>query len=118
MEATPVSLAQDPREHIHFEVQLRRELGADQVRRARAFPACDQPPAFAVTTVLRRESRRVAGERRADAATRRRLVDVQALLRAAGIPPTELPAVRLIVDADHGVRHLRRVGAGAAGQLR
>lgn len=117
MEATPVPLAQDPRQHVHLEVQLRRELGADQVRRACALPPRDQPPAIVVATVLRGEGGQVAGERRADAAARRRLVDVQALLGAAGIAPAERPAASLIVDADYGVPHFRGVGAGAAGQL-
>lgn len=118
MEATPVSLAQDPRQHIHFEVQLRWELSADQVRRACAFPPRDQPAAIVVTTVLRCKSRWVAGKCWADAATRWWLVDVQALLGATGITPAELPATSLIVDTDHSVPHFRGVGAGAAGQLR
>lgn len=117
MESTPVSLAQDPRQHVHFEVQLGRKLSTDQIRRARAFPPRDQPPALAVTTVLRRQGGRVARQRRADAAPRRRLVDVQALLGAAGVAPTELPVVGLVVDTDHGVGDLGGVGAGAAGQL-
>lgn len=118
MEATPVSLAQNPRQHIHFEVQLGRKLGANQVRRACAFSSRDQPPAVVVTTVLCRKGSRVAGQCRADAAARRRLVDVQALLGAAGVVPAERPSVSVIVDTDHGVRGFERVGAGAVGQLR
>lgn len=118
MEATPVSLAENPRQHIDFKVQLGGELNADQVRRPCAFPACDEPTAVAVTALLRGEGRRVAGKCRADAAPRRRLVDVQSLLGAAGIAPAERSAAALVVDADHGVRRFRRVGAGAAGHLR
>lgn len=115
MEATPVSLAQDPGQHVNFEVELRRELGTNEVRRACAFPPCDQLPTVAVATVLGCKSRRVTGKRRADAVTRRRLVDIQTLLGTACIPPTEVPAAGLIIEADHGVGHLRGVGAGAAG---
>lgn len=118
MEATPVSLAQDPGQHVHFEVELRRELGTNEVRRACAFPPCDQLPAVAVATVLGCKSGRVTGKRRADAVACRRLVDVQPLLGTARIPPTELPAAGLIIEADHGVGHLRGVAAGATGQLR
>lgn len=117
MEATPVSLAQDPGQHVNFEVELRRELGTDEVRRACAFPPCDQLPAVAVATVLGRKSLRVTGKRRADAVARRWLVDVQTLLGTAGVPPTELPTAELVVQADHGVGRLGGVGAGAAGQL-
>lgn len=117
MEATPVSLAQDPRQHVHFEVKLWGELGTDQVRRACAFAPRDQMPSIAVTAVLRRESGRVTGKRRPDAVLSRWLVDVQALLGAACIAPAELLPVRLVIDADHSVSHLRGVGAGAAGQL-
>lgn len=117
MEATPVPFAQDPGQHVHFEVELGRKLGADQVRRARAFTSRDQLPAIAVAAVLCCQCGRVAGKRRADAVACRRLVNVQAFLGAAGVAPAKLAAVRLVVDADHGVRHLGRVGAGAAGQL-
>lgn len=118
VEATPVPLAQDPRQHVHLEVQLLRELGADQIRRARAFPPRDQLAEVIVAAVLRREGGRVAGERRADAAARRGLVDVQPLLGAAGVSPAKRPAASRVVEADHRVRRLGRVGAGAAGQLR
>lgn len=118
MEATPVSLAQDPGQHVNFEVELGRELGTNEVRRTCAFPPCDQLPTVAVATVLGCQSRRVTGKRRADAVACRWLVDVQTLLGTACIPPTELPAVALIIEADHGVGHLRGVAAGAAGQLR
>lgn len=118
MEAAPVPLAQDPGQHIHFEVQLMWKLRADQVRRACAFTSRDQPSTVVVTTVLSCKSRRVAGKCWANAAAGWRLVDVQALLGAAGIAPSERSAVSLIVDADHRVCYFGRVGAGAAGQLR
>lgn len=118
MEATPVSLAQDPGQHVHFEVELGRELGTNEVRRACAFPPRDQLPAVAVATVLGCKSRGVTGERGADAVACRRLVDVQTLLGTACVAPTELAGAALVVEADHGVGHLRGVGAGAAGQLR
>lgn len=118
MEAAPVSLAQDPRQHVHFEVELRWKLCADQVRRTCAFTPCYQLPAIAVTTLLRCESRRVARKRWADAVASWWLVDIQALLGAASITPAELPAMSLVIDTDHSVRHLRGEGAGAAGQLR
>lgn len=118
MKATPVPFAQDPRQDVHLEVQLLRELGADEVRRARAFPPRDQAPTVAVATMLRRQSGRVAGKRRANAAARRGLVDVQPLCRAAGVAPAERPPSGLVVEAHHGVRRFGRVRAGAAGQLR
>lgn len=118
MEAAPVSLAQDPGQHVDFEVELRRELGTDEVRRACAFPPRDQLPTVAVTTVLGRKGGRVTGKRGADAVACRWLVDVQTLLGAARVTPAELPAVGLVVEADHGVGHLRGVVTGAAGQLR
>lgn len=117
MEAAPVSFTQDPGQHVHFEVQLRRELCADQVGRARALPPCDQPPAVIITTLLRRQCGRVSRERRADAVACRWLVDVQALLGAAGIAPAERPAVGLVMDTDHRIGHLGREGTGAAGEL-
>lgn len=115
VEATPVPLAQDPRQHVHLEMQLLRELGADQVRRARAFPPRDQLAQIIVATMLRCESGRVARKRRANAAARRRLVDVQPLLGTTGVSPAKRPAVSLVVETDHCVRYFRRVGAGAAG---
>lgn len=118
MEAAPVPLAQDPGQHVDFEVELGRELGADEVGRARAFPPCDQLPTVAVATVLGCERGGVTGKRGADAVACRRLVDVQTLLGTAGVPPAEVAGAALVVEADHGVGHLRGVGAGAAGQLR
>lgn len=70
VEATPVPFAQDPRQNVNFEVQLLGELGADQVWRARALPPGDQPSTIVVAALLCGQSRRVAGERRANAAAR------------------------------------------------
>lgn len=53
VEAAPVPFAQDPRQHVHFKVELWGELGADQVRHARAFSPRDQLPAVTVAAVLR-----------------------------------------------------------------
>lgn len=117
MEATPVPFAQDPGQHVHFEVELRGELGADQVRRARAFASSDQLPAVAVAAVLCCQGGRVAGKCRTDAVARRGLVNVQAFLGAAGVAPAELAPVGLVIDTDHCVSHLRGIGARAAGQL-
>ena len=117
VETAPVAPTEDPGQHVHLEVQLGGELGADQVGRAGALPPREQPPALVVAALLRRQRGRVAGERGADAGARRRLVHVQALGGAAGVAPPEGPATRLVGEADHRVGRRRRVGAGAAGQL-
>lgn len=70
VEAAPVSFAQDPRQDVHFEVELRGELSADQVRHARTFASRDQLAALAVAAVLRCQGGRVAGKCRTDAVAR------------------------------------------------
>lgn len=117
MEAAPVSFAQNPWQHVHFEVELRGELSADQVRHARPFPSRNQLPALTVAAVLCCQGGRVAGKGWTDAVACRWLVNVQAFLWATGIAPAELAPVGLVIDTDHCVSHLRRVGARAAGQL-
>lgn len=117
MKAAPVPFAQDPRQHVYFEVELGGELSADQVWHARAFPSRDQLPPLTVAAVLCCQSGWVAGKCWTDAVACRWLVNVQAFFWATGITPAELAPVGLVIDTDHSVSHLRRVGARAAGQL-
>lgn len=115
MEAAPVPFTQDPGQHVHFVVQLGRELGADEVGRSGSFPPCDQLHVIVVATVLSRQRGAVERKHGAHAEPRRRLVDVQALFRAAGIPPPVGLAELLVEDVDGTVDRLGRVDAGAAG---
>lgn len=99
-------------------MQLWGELGADEVGDAGPLAAGDEAGVLVVATVLGSQGGAVEGEHGAQAEARRRLVDVQALLGAAGIPPSEALALLLIPQVDSTVDGLQRVGAGAAGQVR
>lgn len=115
--AAPVPLAEDPGQHVHLVVQLRRELGADEVGDAGALAAGDEAGVLVVAAVLGSQCGAVQGEHGAQAEPRRGLVDVQALLGPAGVPPSEALAPLLVAQVDGAVDGLQRVGAGAAGQV-
>lgn len=114
----PVTLAKDPGQHVHFVVQLRRELGADEVGDAGPLATGDEAGVLVIAAVLGSQGGAVKGEHGAQAEACRGLVDVQALLGAAGIPPSEALAPLLVPQVDGTVDGLQRVGAGAAGQVR
>lgn len=116
--AAPVTLAEDPGQHVHLVVQLRGELGADEVRDAGPLAAGDEAGVLIVAAVLGSQGGAVKGEHGAQAEACCGLVDVQALLGAAGIPPSEAPALLLIPQVNGTVDSLQWVGAGAAGQVR
>lgn len=118
MKATPVPLAQDPRQYVHLVMQLWRELGADQIRRSRSFPSRYQSHLVVVAAVLRRQRRAIVRQHRADAESGRRFVDVQALFGSARVPPAVGLAKFGVLDVDGAVNGLRGVRAGAAGELR
>lgn len=115
--AAPVALAEDPGQHVHLVVQLRGELGADEVGDAGPLAAGDEAGVLVVAAVLGSQGGAVEGEHGAQAEARRRLVDVQALLGATGVPPSEALALPLIPQVDGTVDGLQWVGAGAAGQI-
>lgn len=118
MVAAPIALAEDPGQHVHFVVQLWGELGADEVGDASPLATGDEAGVLIVAAVLGSEGGAVEGEHGAQAEARRGLVDVQALLGATGVPPSEALALPLIPQVDSTVDGLQRVGAGAAGQVR
>ena len=106
-----VRLTRDPGQRVHLEVKLGRDVGADQVGCAGTLAPGQQPAAHVVAAVL-------GCRRAAESAGRRGCgpVLVQALARAAGIPPAEAAALMLLPQA-HGAGHgLQRVCAWAAGQ--
>lgn len=113
----PVALAEDPGQHVHLVVQLRGELGADEVGDAGTLAPGDEAGVLVIAAVLGCQRRAVQREHGAQAEARRRLVDVEALLGAAGIPPAEALPLPLIPQVDGAVNGLQRVGAGAAGQV-
>lgn len=115
--AAPVSFADDPGQDVHLVVQVGRELRADEVGRAGPFAARDELHVVVVAAVLRRQRGGLQRQHGADAVTRRGLVDLQLLLRPAGVFPAEVPARGGVVDVGRAVRHLGRVRAGAAGEV-
>lgn len=117
MVAAPVALAEDPGQHVHLVVQLWGELGADKVGDAGPFATGDETGVLVIAAVLGSQGGAVEGEHGAQAEACRRLVDVQALLGAAGVPPSEALALLLIPQVDGTVDSLQWVGAGAAGQV-
>lgn len=114
----PVALAEDPGQHVHLVVQLWGELSADEVGDASTLAPGDEAGVLVIAAVLGRQRRAVQREHGAQAEARRRLVDVQALLGAAGVPPAEALSLPLVPQVDSAVNGLQRVGAGAAGQVR
>lgn len=115
--SAPVALADDPGQDVHLVMQVGRELRADEVGRARPFAAGDELHAVVVAAVLRRQRGGLQREHGADAVAGGGLVDLQLLLRAAGVLPAEVPAREGVVHVGRAVRHLGRVGARAAGQV-
>lgn len=115
MKAAPVSFTQDPWEHIHFVMKLRRELCTDEVWGSGAFSSCDKLHVIIVAAVLCRQSGAVKGEHGANAEPGGGLVDVQSLFGAAGVSPSigllQLP----VENVDSTVDHLGWVDAGAVG---
>lgn len=105
----PVTLAEDPGQHVHLVVQLRGELGADEVGHTGPLAAGDEAGVLVVAAVLGGQGGAVQGQHGAQAETRRRLVDVQALLGPAGIPPSEALALLLVPQVDGIVDGLQRV---------
>lgn len=114
----PVPLAQDPGQHVHLVVQLRGELGADEVGDTGALAAGDEASVLIVAAVLGSQGGAVEGQHGAQAEASRGFVDVQALLGAAGVPPSEALALLLIPQVDSAVHGLQGVRAGTAGQVR
>lgn len=118
MVTAPVALAEDPGQHVHLVVQLWGELSADEVGDASTLPPGDEASVLIVAAVLGRQRRAVKGEHGAQAEACCRLVDVQALFGATGIPPAEALALSLIPQVDSTVNSLQGIGAGTAGQVR
>lgn len=117
MVAAPVTLAEDPGQHVHLVVQLRGELSANEVGDASPLATGDEAGVLIVAAVLGSQGGAVEGEHGAQAETCCRLVDVQALLGATGIPPSEALALLLIPQVDSTVDSLQWVRAGTAGQI-
>lgn len=117
MKAAPVSFAQNPGQDVHLIMKLWGKLSADQIRRSCSLSSSDQPHPVVVATVLRRQCGAVVREHGAEAEPGRKLVDVQPLFGSAGISPAVGPLKLLVWDVDGAVHGLRRVGAGAAGEL-
>lgn len=115
VEAAPVPLTQDPGQHVHFVMQLRRELRTDEVRSARPFTPRDKLCVVVVATVLRSQGGAIRGDHGARAEVSGRLVNVQAFFGAGGVAPAVGLTQRLVEDVDGVVDGLGRVGAGAAG---
>lgn len=115
VEAAPVSFAQNPWKNVHLVMELRRELGADEVRRSGTFAPGDQLHVLVVAAVLC--CQRGAVERQHGAYTEpgRRLVDIEALFGSAGVAPPVGLAQLLVEDVHSAVDDLGRVDAGAAG---
>lgn len=99
----PVTLAKDPGQHVHLVVQLWRELGADEVGDPSPLATGDEAGVLIVAAVLGSQGGAVQGQHGAQAEACRWLVDVQALLGAAGIPPSEALALLLIPQVDGAV---------------
>lgn len=115
MEAAPVPLAQNPGQNVHFIMQLWREFCADEVGRSGPFAPCDELHVVVIATVLSSQRGAVKREHGAHAEFGRRLVDVQALFRAAGITPPVGLAKFLVENVDGTVDNLRGVHTGATG---
>ena len=113
----PVALADDPGQDVHFVVELRRELRADEVGRARPFAPGDELHVVAVAAVLGSQRGALQGQHGADAIPGCGFVDVQLLPGPAGVLPAEVLALDAVEDVRCAVGHLRGVGAGATGQV-
>lgn len=118
MVSAPVPFAEDPGQLVHLVVQLRGELGADEVGGPGPLAPRDQLGVLVVAAVLGGQRGTIQGEHGAQAETGGGLVDVQPFLGAAGIPPTEALALPLVSQVDGAVDRFQGVGAGAAGQVR
>lgn len=113
----PVALADNPGQDVHFVVELRGELSADEVRRPCPFAPGDELHVVAIATVLGSQGSALQGQHGADAVPGRGLVDLQLLLGPTGILPAEVLALDAVKDVGCAVGHLGGVGAGAAGQV-
>lgn len=115
--AAPVTFADDPRQDVHFVVQVCGELDADEVGRAGALAAGYELHGVVVATVLGSQRGGLQREHGADAVACRGLVDLQLLFGAAGVLPAEVPPPGRVMDVRCAVGHLCGIGAGAAGQV-
>lgn len=113
----PVSLTEDPRQHVHLVVKLWGELCTDEVRRTGPLAASDQPGVFVIAAMLGGQRGAVQGEHGAQAEMGSRLINVQPFLGPAGIPPAKVFALLLISQVHSTVHGFQRVGAGTAGQV-
>lgn len=113
----PVTLADNPGQDVHLVVELRGELGADEVGRARPLAPGDELHVVTVAAVLRRQRGALQGQHGADAVPGRGLVDLQLLLGPTGVLPAEVLALDAVEDVSRAVGYLSGVGAGAAGQV-
>ena len=112
-----VALADDPGQDVHFVVELRRELRADEVGRARPFAPGDELHVVAVAAVLGSQRGALQRQHGADAIPGCGFVDFQLLPGPAGVLPAEVLALEAVEDVRGAVGHLGGVGAGAAGQV-
>lgn len=117
MISAPVPLAEDPGQHVHFVVQLRGELGADEVRCPGPLPSGNQLGVLIVAAMLGSQGGAVQGEHGAQAESSSGFVDVQALLGPAGIPPAKVLALSFISQVNGTVNGFQGVEAGTAGQV-
>lgn len=114
---TPVTLADDPRQNIHFVVELSGELGADEIGCACPFASGDELHVVPIATVLGSQGGTLQGQHRADAVPGSRLVDLQFLFGSTSILPSEVLALDAVKDVSRAVSHLSGVGTGTAGQV-
>lgn len=112
--AAPVSFADDPRQDVHFIVQVCRKLGADEVGCAGPFASSDKLHIVVVAAVLCGQSGGLQCQHGAYAVPGRGLVDLQLLFWPTGIFPTEISACGSVVYVGCAVRHLGWVRARTA----
>lgn len=115
MEAAPVSFAQDPWKHVHLVMELRGELGADEVWRSGTFAPRNQLHVLVVAAVLCGKRGAIERQHGAHAEPRGRLVDIEALFGSAGVSPPIGLSQLLVEDVHRAVDDLGRVDTGAAG---
>lgn len=96
-------------------MQVSGELRADEIGRTCPFASGDELHAVVVAAMLGRQRGGFQREHGADAIASSGFVDLQPLLRPAGVLPAEVALRCGIVDVCGAVGHLGWVKAGAAG---